>query len=339
MRLFTEAVAGGMGADKLRLHTHLVTRQGDWGPYTTHPLTSLNDLHHHHKLLTDPKTYAELHVGIGGPLAIKGANERTDGGVSPSQHDFHTHVFLRKEKNSDTFIPAYMYTDEQHRRKGWGETIWDHLHKKITKAGLDLDHDWTGQTGPGFAWSRKTAGKDHNWKMPARHDLENRLDRKSEWHHLTDRQKSDFLLAATGATRLGKGEFNDPKKRHSKGLVGNTEVGLVRAHMKKAHGINMHPFSVADTMHHMTGERGPYSYVSGYHGTPLDKLRSSFDAERQRRRMAQKPDSVLQRVPYAGHPGEDRPPARRVRKRVSGRVYDRRRTPLVWEFSKEKEKV
>jgi hypothetical protein len=98
---------------------------------------------------------------------------------------------------------------------------------------------------------------------------------------LTDEQRSDFLTRASQVVNRGTGEFNNPKLRHSKGQFGDTEVHHVRDYMKKVHGVNLHPFSVADTMYNMTTPLGHYG---GYHGTPLGKLRQSFTKEKSRQR-------------------------------------------------------
>jgi hypothetical protein len=280
--LFTEAVKGGMDADTHGFHFHLVTTDHHYKD-THHLLTSLADLHKYHKLLTHPDTSATLHVGIGGKYAIDDAKSGVERGDSPEASDFTTHVRLHKPRGSNIFKPAWMTTMDSEQRKGWGTTLWNHLDRKLTKAGLGIVHDWKGQTGDGHAWSRKSSGQSNEITSQDDNTIAGRADPGSEWHKLSPEQKKTFRSVAAPHITRGEGEFLDPKVRRGVGLFGDTQVHAVRRELRTKHGINMHQYSVADTMHHMTGGYGAHGYTSGYHGTRLDRLRQKFNDERDRR--------------------------------------------------------
>lgn len=282
--LFTEAVKGGIGANTNKFHYHLTTHNERAGGQRTIPLRNLNDLKDHHELLSHPHTSAHLYVGIGDAASHRQANEFARHGFTAPGH-FKTHVHLRKDSGSTTFVPSFMHVADDQQRKGWGHTLWNHLDRKLKGAGLDLDHDWDNQTSAGHAWSRKTSGRGRGVEMaatpegwtketPTNHELDGRVDRESEWHHLTGEQKQAFRAHADPLLTKGKGTFTDPTPQHEKGMFGDPEIRAVRTQMKRKHGVDLHPYTIANAMHHIGGGG---LYGSGYTGsTPMHDLRNKF---------------------------------------------------------------
>jgi len=292
MRLFTEAVKGGLGGNENGFHTHLVVHNPEMRAgvdYEQHiPLDSLNDISKHHALLSHPDTEAHLHIGIGDRPAVARAKDRMlgdDDDEGPYPWDFHTHVHLKKEAGTDTFIPKYMYTNEKQRRKGWGTTLWNHVDRKLKTAGFGLEHDWSCQTPDGHVWSRKSSGVGSTTCHRPNSILNHEIDSDSEWHTLTAAQKDAFRGHA------------DPLLTKSKGMVGDPEVHAVRKQMKRKHGVDLHPYTVANVMSGITGDR----WRNNYHGSvPLrdleDSWRESKKQNLERRESGQAPRRAPRRT-------------------------------------------
>jgi len=282
--LFTEAVKGGLGGTKHAFHTHLSVWDYDTGRRRTIPLQSLKDLKDHRHILSDPNMGAELHVGIGDRFTREKADQDVARHGYSHPEDFHTHVRLKKEPGSTTFTPKFMHTKDKEQRKGWGTTLWNHLDRKLKAANLNLDHDWSNQTSDGHAWSRKTSGRGREREVAADNfkgndELTGWVDPKSEWHMMTPAQRTAFRSYTDPLLTKGTGEFGDPKARSAKGMFGDPEIAAVRKQMRTKHGVKLHPYTVANAMHHISGTG---YYKSGYTGTiPMPQLRDLFTNRNQ----------------------------------------------------------
>ena len=50
-------------------------------------------------------------------------------------------------------------TSKDHERQGWATTLYNHVGRKLKRAGLHLDHDWGAQSTKGQRWAQRTTGQ------------------------------------------------------------------------------------------------------------------------------------------------------------------------------------
>lgn len=170
--LLIEAVKGGFSVGENELHGHLQWVDRTTGKIENRRLTHDKEgrkvsslgkgIAKHQHLISEPGMEPALTISV-----IKRGKRNYDfydSGELKSRIAITSitvdHKSLRKtERNKQglTIMRTGMInTHEDHRRKGWGSTIFDHakrlLHKHID---VDLQHDWEHQLDPGKRWAAR----------------------------------------------------------------------------------------------------------------------------------------------------------------------------------------